>query len=137
MKPKNEEPNLQICLSTLARTLGQETFEKTKEQATRAIAHETLRRKKFTLSEIASLKGQYDSLFRCRAEHLETIRLSPSNDPRHLLHRRWYYRLFALTLILTGIFFAHLALAPFGLGPLDEAAIARLAEITIHDQLSY
>jgi hypothetical protein len=116
MNLKDGKSNSQICLSTLARTLGQDTFEKTKEQANRAIAHETLRRNKFNLAEIASLKGQYDSLFRCRAEHLETIRLSPSNDPRHLLHRRCYYRLFALTLILAGIFFAHLALAPFGLG---------------------
>src|SRR2546425_2177115 len=46
----------------------------------------------------------------------EVLRLAPLDDPTSLLHKRWYYRAFAFTLILAGIFFAHLALAPFGLG---------------------
>jgi hypothetical protein len=103
-------------LEGLARRLGQDAFEKAKQQASEVVASEKLRREKFNLSEITSLQARYDSLFRRRSELLEVLRLAPLDNPSSLLHKRWYYRIFAFTLIVAGIFFAHLALAPFGLG---------------------
>ena len=100
----------------LARQLGQEAFEIAKQQASEVVASEKLRRETFNLSEINSLQARYSSLSRRRSELLEIIRLAPLDDPTSLLHKRWYYRIFAFSLILAGIFFAHLALAPFGLG---------------------
>jgi hypothetical protein len=90
-------------LESLARQFGQDAFEKTKEQASEAVAWEKIRREKSNLSEIAPLKARYDSLFRCRSELLEVLRLSPSGNPTDLLQKRWYYRAFAITLILAGI----------------------------------
>src|SRR5207244_2633278 len=103
-------------LEGLARQLGQDAFETAKQQASEVIVCEKLRREQFNLSEVASLKARYGSLLRRRAELLEVLRLVPHDDPTDLLHKRLYYRVFAFTLILGGIFFAHLALAPFGLG---------------------
>jgi hypothetical protein len=116
----NPSPNgtrtSEILLEALAHQLGQDAFDKAKDQASEVVAWEKLRREKSNLSEIASLKARYDSLFRRRSELLEILRLAPLGDPTHLVHQRWYYRGFALVLILAGILFAHLALAPFGLG---------------------
>ncbi len=104
-------------LESLAHQLGQEAFEKAKDQASEVVGWEKLRREKANLPEIATLKSRYDCLFRSHEEFLEALRQAPSGNPDSLLHRRWCYRAFALVLVVAGIFFAHLALAPFGLGP--------------------
>ncbi len=106
----------EILLEALAHQLGQDAFDKAKDQAHEVIAWEKTRREKSNLSEITALKARYDCLFRRRTELLETLRLAPGDDSPNTGHKRWYYRGFALTLILAGIFFAHLAIAPFGLG---------------------
>jgi hypothetical protein len=116
MKPKIERLNSPVLLESLARGLGQDTFESVKEHASEIVAWEKIRREKSNLSEIVTLKARFDSLFRLRSELLEFLRLAPQDDPAHLFAKRWYYRAFAGILILAGIFFAHLALAPYGLG---------------------
>ncbi len=103
-------------LEVLAHQLGQDAFDKAKDQASEVIAWEKIRREKSNLSEMTALKARYDCLFKQRASLLETLRLAPVDDSSNARHKRWYYRGFALSLILSGIFFAHLALAPFGLG---------------------
>jgi hypothetical protein len=113
----NGRGNPQTLMHDLAHQLGQEAFEKAKDQASEVVSWEKVRREKANLSEIAALKARYDCLFRSREEFLEILRLAPSGDPKSLLHRRLCYQVFALTLVITGVFFAHLALAPFGLGP--------------------
>jgi hypothetical protein len=106
----------EILLESLAHQLGQDAFDKAKDHASEVIAWEKIRREKSNLSEITALKARYDCLFRRRAALLETLRLAPIDDSPNARHKRWYYRGFALSLILAGIFFAHLAIAPFGLG---------------------
>jgi hypothetical protein len=118
MKPTgNEAASPEIPIETLARQLGQNTFEKTMEQVREVTGWEKLRRDKFNRAEIASLRIRGDSLLRRRTELLAILRLAPpSGDATGLLRKRWYYRVFALTLVAAGVFFAHLALDPFGWG---------------------
>src|SRR5580704_16159257 len=96
---QNGSRTSEILLEALAHQLGQDAFDRVKEQASEVVTWEKLRREKSNLSEIASLKARYDSLFRRRSEFLEILRLAPSGDPTSLFHKRWYYRAFALTLI--------------------------------------
>src|ERR1700675_2513700 len=104
----------EILLEALAHQLGRDAFDKAKDQASEVIAWEKIRREKSNQSEITALKARYDCLFRRRATLLETLRLAPVDDSPNATHKRWYYRGFALSLILAGIFFAHLALAQIG-----------------------
>src|SRR5207302_8769414 len=61
-------------------------------------------------------RARYDSLFDRRRELKDILRRAPSENPAGLRRRRWYHMAIAGALLVGGIFFAHLALAPFGLG---------------------
>src|SRR5437899_2523975 len=106
----------EIPLEALAHQLGQEVVDKAQQQAAEVIAWEKRRRGKFNQSEIASLKARYGCLLERRKELKDILRRAPSEDLTGLRRQRWYHWAMAGVLIVGGVFFAHLALAPFGLG---------------------
>jgi hypothetical protein len=118
MKPNGTgSPTPEILVEGIARQLGQDAVEKAKEQAAEMIAWEKLRREKVNQSESAGLKARYACCMERRKELRDILRLAPSGDIAGLRGRRWYYGILASVLVIAGIFFAHLTLAPFGLGP--------------------
>jgi hypothetical protein len=92
--------------------LGQTAIERVEE----ACAQEKLRREKLNSAEIAGLRVRLTHLSERRSELRKVDTLTLPSDLENLRRKRWCARFLALFFAACGVFFAHLALAPFGLG---------------------
>jgi len=105
-----------VVLEGAAYRLGQDAFEELRERAGQLVAWEKIRCEALNQSELASLKARFGCANERRKELKEILRFNPPEDLASLQRGRSYHWAIALVLVVSGIFFAHLALAPFGLG---------------------
>jgi hypothetical protein len=105
-----------VTLEGAAYRLGQEAFAELNERAGHLVAWEKVRCETLNQSELASLKARFGCANERRKELKEIVRFDPPEDLSSLRRQRWYHWGIALVLVVSGVFFAHLALAPFGLG---------------------
>jgi hypothetical protein len=100
----------------LAEELGGEAFDQAKAQADLLITWEKSKLEKRNRAEITAIKLRGNQLVERREELKEILRHAPVDDSARLRGRRSYYWTVAFLLFAASIFFAHLSLAPFGLG---------------------
>ncbi len=106
----------EILVEAIARQMGRDAVEKSKEQIAELIAWEKVRHEKQNESEVKALKVRYGCCFERRKELKELARLGPTGSLRNLCLRRLFNISLASFLVVAGVFFAHLTLTPFGLG---------------------
>src|SRR5213594_1902221 len=109
MKPENETDDA-------AHTLGEEVFNDAVERARHVCVWEKERITKSNQPDITGLKAKLALLVEKRDALKELLRRMPSGNVAALRRRCWCYWTVAAILCVASVFFAHLALAPFGLG---------------------
>jgi hypothetical protein len=103
-------------LESVAGKLGGDAFDQAKAEADLLVAWEKKRLETRNLSEIAALNARGSQLVERRDELKEIVRHAPPDEAAHLYRQRFYYWTVAFLLFAASVFFAHLSLAPFGLG---------------------
>ena len=106
----------EVVLEGQAYQLAQQSFEDLRERAAELVAWGKVRRENLNRAEVASLRARYSACLDRRTELKEVLRLAPGGDLTRTGRKWWYYGGIAVVLIAAGVFFAHLTLAPFGLG---------------------
>lgn len=114
-KPRREN-NREVTLDDAAYHLGQEAFGDLQERAGQLVSWERARCGLQNQPDIISVKARLGCRNERREELKEALRLAPPDDLSSLRRRRLFYRSIALVLVASSIFFAHIAILPFGLG---------------------
>src|SRR5712692_7518188 len=96
--------------------MGAAAVERAADEAQTVCAWEKRSIEKLVAPDITRLQARRESLVEKRSELQNIIRQAPRVDIASLKRTRNTYWALALVLVVASILFAHLALAPFGLG---------------------
>jgi len=108
--------NREVTLDDAAYHLGQEALGELQERAGQLVSWERVRCELENQPDIISLKARLGCKNERREELKEILRLAPPDGLSSLRRRRLFYWAITLVLIASSIFFAHIAILPFGLG---------------------
>ncbi len=110
------DSNNNATAENLGLVLGQQAYERAKEHASHICGWRKRHIEKSNAAEQARLKVRLVSLIEQADELRERLKSRPPEGSAVLRKRRICLYLFVTLLCLASIFFAHLSLAPFGLG---------------------
>src|SRR2546427_4250877 len=108
--------NTEMNVENLASSLGEAAARQATLKAEQICGWEKQRIGKANASAATGLKARLSFLMERRSALQKFLERAPLGDPAALRRRRCAYWAIAAMLYAASVFFAHLALAPFGLG---------------------